>query len=227
MKWTVIRLAQWAGIAFLFTFLFCIRANAATYYVDYDSGDDSRPGTSEAAAWQHAPGDPNATGFADATVPIPGDEVRFHGGVRYQGCITIPSDGDSTMPITYTGNAWGPDRAIIDGGTEFGGAWTQCASAQDCGGNPDYLHIYYTAVSGITSFRSGFFEDNEWVWAAQDPDPPDRFHYDRINGLRMIPFDDPTVFHSRTAITDPRYLSAADPNAYNGAYVLVWGIPPM
>ena len=37
---------------------------AATYYVDYSKGSDAQAGTSEAAAWKHAPGDKNAADAA-------------------------------------------------------------------------------------------------------------------------------------------------------------------
>lgn len=198
---------------------------ATTFYVDFDSGDDTRTGTSMTDAWQHAPGDPNAAGVPDATILNPEDRVLFRGGVRYQGRIRINNSGDSSMPIQYVGDEWGSERAIIDGGTEFGGTWTRCASAQECGGNPNYMNIYYTAAPIDKTFRSGFFEDGELVWVAQDPIPPDNFHYDRIDGMRVIPFNDPAVYHSRTSITDPRHLTHTDPNEYDGAYVLVWHIP--
>ncbi|MGD9187303.1 MAG: right-handed parallel beta-helix repeat-containing protein [Desulfobacteraceae bacterium] len=197
----------------------------ATYYVDYDQGSDTDSGTSESAAWQHAPGDPNATDNPQAVVLGAGDQVLFRGGVRYQGRIGIPGSGAGGTPLRYTGNGWGDDKAVIDGGQAFGGSWTPCASAAACGGNPNYAHIYHTDAPSGKTFQSGFFEDGDFIWASQEPNPGDRFHYDRTDGLRVIPIDDPSVSHTRTSITDPRHLTQSDPNYYDGAYVIVWHIP--
>ncbi len=34
--------------------LFCTRVYAETYYIDFNKGKDSQPGTSAEAAWKHA-----------------------------------------------------------------------------------------------------------------------------------------------------------------------------
>jgi hypothetical protein len=192
--------------------------------VDYDHGSDTDSGTSSSTAWQHAPGDPNAADNPQAVVLGAGDQVLFRGGVRYQGHIAIPGSGTGGTPLRYTGNGWGDDKAVIDGGQAFGGSWTRCASAAACSGNPNYAHIYHTDAPSGKTFQSGFFEDGEFLWASQEPNPGDRFHYDRTDGLRVIPIDDPSVSHTRTSITDPRHLTQADPNYYDGAYVIVWHI---
>ncbi len=197
----------------------------ATYYVDYDQGRDTESGTSEGAAWQHAPGDPNAADNPQTVSLGAGDQVLFRGGVRYQGHIVIPGSGSAGTPLRYTGSGWGGEKAVIDGGEEFGASWTPCVSAAACGGNPNYMHIYHTAAPLDKTFQSGFFEDGEFLWASQEPNPGDRFHYDRTDGLRVIPFGDPSVSHTRTSITDPRHLTQSDPSYYNGAYVIVWHIP--
>ncbi len=36
-------------------------AQAADYYVDFDSGNDTNSGISSNLPWKHAPGDPSAT----------------------------------------------------------------------------------------------------------------------------------------------------------------------
>jgi hypothetical protein len=193
--------------------------------VDYDQGRDTDSGTSADTAWQHAPGDPDAADNPQTVVLGAGDQVLLRGGVRYPGRIVIPGSGAGGAPLRYTGNAWDGGTAVIDGGQEFGGSWTPCASAAACGGNPNYMHIYHTAAPPTKTFQSGFFEDGEFLWASQEPNPADRFHYDRTDGLRVIPIDDPSVSHTRTSITDPRYLTQSDPNFYDGAYVIVWHVP--
>jgi hypothetical protein len=225
MKTKTLGLTVLAGLIVFCGLSGCTAAYAATYYVDYDSGSDTDPGTSPTAAWQHAPGDSNATGNPQTTMLSAGDQVLFRGGVRYSGSIVIPASGGDQGPLRYTGNGWGSEKAIIDGGQDLGGSWTRCASADACGGNPNYMHIYHTAAPLHKTFQSGFFEDGEFLWATQEPNPPDRFHYDRKDGLRVIPISDNTVSHTRTSITDPRYLTQNDPDYYNGAYVIVWHIP--
>lgn len=78
---------------------------AATYFVDYSSGNDSNPGTSSSQPWRHCPGDSNATGTAGATTLQPGDSVRFRGGGVYVGTISGPKSG-----VTYDGTSWGDGR---------------------------------------------------------------------------------------------------------------------
>lgn len=214
-----------AGLIVICGLSCCTTAYAVTYYVDYDSGGDAEDGTSPDTAWQHAPGDPNAEGRPQAVIPGAGDQVLFRGGVRYRGHLLIPGSGGGTAPLRYTGNGWGGEKAVIDGGQAFGGGWTRCASAETCGGNPNFMQIYFTDAPLNKTFQNGFFEDGEFIWTSQEPNPPDRFHYDRTDGLRVIPISDPAVYQTRTSITDPRYLTQSDPDYFNGAYVLVWHQP--
>lgn len=97
----------------------------ATYYVDFETGNDANAGTSTGAPWQHSPGDANATGVADATSLSGGDTVTFKGGVVYLGYILLQWSGSAGNVITFDGNSagtWGEGRAIIDGEGETLGA---------------------------------------------------------------------------------------------------------
>src|SRR5258707_309243 len=62
-------------------------AQAATYYVDFASGNDASNGTSMSTPWKRSPGDGEATGNPRAKVLGPGDTVLFRGGVVYRGAI--------------------------------------------------------------------------------------------------------------------------------------------
>ena len=98
--------------------LICGNVWGANYYVDFSNGNDTQAGTSTAAAWKHAPGDPNATGLSTTAILAPGDTVIFKGGVQYSGTIYITRSGSSGSVITYNGNrsnTWGSGPAIIDG----------------------------------------------------------------------------------------------------------------
>ena len=94
------------------------RLRAASYYVDYQSGNDISSGLDPSNAWQHCPGDPAATASPAACALQPGDTVYFRGGVTYQltgaSGILLNWDGASAAPITYDGNSantWGSGRA--------------------------------------------------------------------------------------------------------------------
>jgi len=85
-----------------------------TYYVDYEGGDDGDDGLSEGSAWKRAPGDPAATGNPASIDLQPGDTVLFKGGVTYRGYIyLLRVNGTMTAPITYKGDGWGDERAVI------------------------------------------------------------------------------------------------------------------
>jgi hypothetical protein len=89
-----------------------------TYYVDFGAGSDTADGKSKTTAFQHAPGDANATGTAQSTALVPGDVVLLEGGVVYEGTITVTASGTSTQPIVLEGGpqeGWGSGMAIVDG----------------------------------------------------------------------------------------------------------------
>ncbi len=84
-----------------------------TYYVDFLNGNDDNDGDCSDAAWKHAPGDYEATSVADSTSLLPGDTVKFKGGMVYNGMIDLTGSGTSGNPITYT--SYSGTKAIIDG----------------------------------------------------------------------------------------------------------------
>ena len=53
----------------------------SSFYVDYEAGDDSNPGTTPQAPFKHSPGDPQAQDTARSIALKPGDRVVFKGGV--------------------------------------------------------------------------------------------------------------------------------------------------
>jgi len=198
---------------------------AANYYVDFSKGNDAQAGTSDAAAWKHAPGDKNAADAAHAAVLAPGDTVLFKGGVIYHGAIDIPASGKDGSLITYKGDGWGPEKAIIDGSSAITGTWTQCTSADELRGNKNYEKIYYTQAPKGFDFRMGTYEKSDFIYPCQEPAPTDPFHYDRTDQLRVLPDKNPAVSQTDTSITDSRYFTQTDPAFYDGSYAIVWHQP--
>ena len=144
---------------------------AATYYVDFDKGDDAQPGTTQATAWKHAPGDANAANSARSAALAPGDMVLFKGGVMYRGSVEIPASGKEGSPITYKGDGWGDGKAVLDTSIVFGAKWTRCASADELRGNANFDKIYYTDAPKGYDFRTGTYENGEFLYPCQDPTP--------------------------------------------------------
>jgi hypothetical protein len=193
-----------------------------TYFVDYDGGSDSSDGTCTDKAWKHAPGDAAATAKPAAAVLLPGDTVRLKGGVVYPGTIDIGRNGSSDADLTYRGDGWGSARAIIEGADTLPVTWTQCPSAAACGGNSSYQNVFTATIPSSLDFFSGYYQDGQFLWYAQDPNPASRLNYDAIGSFRTIPHGSSTITQTRTSITDPTYFIQTDASYWTGAYAAVW-----
>ena len=113
-------------IAIIIVVLLLLEASvskAATYYVDFNDGNDSNNGTSTSTPFKHSPGDDLAIGTADITILSHGDSVILKGGIIYTGEIDIDWSGSLAGGyITYDGDSgtivprWGlgTDKAKID-----------------------------------------------------------------------------------------------------------------
>jgi Concanavalin A-like lectin/glucanases superfamily/Calx-beta domain/Right handed beta helix region len=198
---------------------------ATDYYVDFDGGLDGNNGTTTSTAWKYAPGDPAATGNPASVSLQAGDNVIFKGGVFYRGNIVINADGTAGNDISYTGNSWGPDKAIIDGSEILPGSWTQCTSAAQCGDNPNWANIYYIDAPVGHNFFTQIFEDDDYLWYSQDPNPERPLFYEKTRAFRDIPLGDASIVLTQTTLKDPRIFTQADPNFWDGAYIAVWVIP--
>jgi parallel beta-helix repeat protein len=196
-----------------FALLLVSSAYARDYYIDFELGSDSNAGTSEALAWKHCPGDNSAQGTPASVNIQPGDRLLFRGGVVYRGTFLVKS-GVSGQPVVYLGDAWGSTQAIIDGSDLFAPVWTKYND-----------HLYVADVPSDITVFSGLYENDDFLWYSQDPNPSDPFFWDRFTEYRTIPHNSSTIYQTRTTITDPSYFTQADPGYWNGAYVAVWRIP--
>jgi parallel beta-helix repeat protein len=200
------------------------RAEAADFYVDYESGDDTLDGQSQSSPWQHCPGDAQATGQAASVTLAPGDTVHFRGGVSYRGAIVVGADGADGQPILYDGNSdgsWGDGRALLEGSEPLSGL-TPCASAADCGDSPHWQSILRGSIpDGVTPFTANLCEGDELLWIAQEPDQPDPFFYDGIADFFTIA---PTQI-TRTSITDATQFDQSTPTHWDGSFLLIWHQP--
>jgi hypothetical protein len=104
-------------------------ASATTYYIAAN-GNDSNNGTSETAAWLHAPGMKTCSSICASANPQPGDQFIFRGGDTWTSS-SFPWawdwSGSSGNPITlgvdqtwFSGSSW--TRPIFTGGGTFPGS---------------------------------------------------------------------------------------------------------
>ena len=107
----------WGGLVGAAVGLLCFgwSANAAVYFVDHQSGDDARDGTSAAHPWK-------TLERVNAHVFQPGDQLLFKAGSRFTGQLRPQGsgklDGDKPMPITIGKYGDGP-KPRLDGEGRF------------------------------------------------------------------------------------------------------------
>lgn len=209
---------------FLAACLYLIPAGrAATYFVDFQAGNDQDRGTSESSPWKRAPGDPQASGRSKTAVLASGDTVLFKGGVTYKGSLDLNFSGAPGSPIVYRGEGWGAAKAILDGSNPLRLQWTRCGSSAECAGNTNYAQIYFAdAPAGYKDFTAGLYEDGEFLWYAQSPNPADPFNYDDVDGFYSIPRGSSTIRQTVSSITDPSVFTQSDSAFWNGSSVILW-----
>ena len=156
-------------------------AQSRVFYVDYAGGSDAADGRSPETAWKHGPGDPASVGASRRLKLLPGDEVRFRGGVRYRGSMLPDAAGTADAPVVFDGSAWGPMRAIIDGSEPLQGV-RRCRSAADCLGSPHWANLWRADLPAAASWTDFLFVHDKVLQPAQypalsvaDSDKPEKF----------------------------------------------------
>jgi hypothetical protein len=149
-----------------------------TYYIDFDKGSDSAAGTSQNAAWRHAPGDPLASGMPAKVALMPGDTVLFRAGVVYRGSIPINASGAPGQPITYSGQGWGTGRAIFSGRDAVSAPPRPCSSSPLCAKLPNADRLVVIDLPAPVSSFSQIVIDGQIVRLAQSPKLADPFLFD-------------------------------------------------
>ena len=195
-------------------------ADGVIYYVDFENGTDTNTGVSPEEAWKHAPGDSNASNNPASVVLLPGDTVLFKGGVVYRGKIVMKYSGNEGAPITYKGDGWGDEKAIIDGSMPLSGNWKRCESPESVAGNPNWEKIYYiTYTGGILPFTQ-FFEGETRAYIAQTPNMTDPFWDDRHAEYQVT-----QEGITETSIKDSSFFTQASSDYWQGAYIQIYTVP--
>ncbi len=108
-----------APILGLLVILAAAEAQAANYYVDAESGDDTNAGTAPDAPWRTLA---KVSDPATQAALVAGDSVLFHRGQRFPGSLRITRSGTSRAPITY--GAYGDGERPQLSGFVTAGEWT-------------------------------------------------------------------------------------------------------
>lgn len=160
-------------------------AIAKIYYVDPVGGSDSADGLSPASAWKSGPGDAASTGKPRSVILLPGDIVRFKGGVRYRGKMMPDARGTADNPVIFDGSSWGNSRAIIDGSDPVAGV-RPCQSAADCFDNPNWRALYRIPVPANARWTDWIFANDVAMQAAQWPDAG-KYDVDNLAKFLTVP----------------------------------------
>jgi hypothetical protein len=148
-------------------------AFAATYYIDYSSGNDSNNGTSKTTPWQHLPGMPGCQGQCSAAAPQPGDQLILKGGVTWPNASLgweWTWSGSAGNPIYigvdqtwYAGSSW--SRPIFNGGGQPIPTWN------DSNHTPRVNEFFGLSANYVTVDNiewTGFYEEYAGAYCQDD-----------------------------------------------------------
>ena len=154
-------------------------------YIDFETGDDAKDGTTRLTAWKHHPWDVRATAKARASTGI--QTYVFKGGSVYRGELKARESGTLDNPIRLTCDpSWGKGAARFYGSTQIKGGWKRGNSLE---------------APGIPQPENVWFID---LGKAYDPDP------DRAKFSSMWQVDGERVDRLHIA-REPNY-DHSDPN---------------
>ncbi len=153
------------------------------------------------------------------SVVLPGDTVYLREGI-YPESIDIPVSGEDQNPITIS--SFANETATLEGGDVLA-QWTQCTSAQDCGGNPNWQHIFFSYIhssnaNDVDALTANLFQGENMLAVSQEPDQPDIFYIDEIANFYTSTLGTQTS----TTLTDGSVFSALDASFSDDTFVLLW-----
>jgi len=144
----------------------------------------------------------------------PGDTVLVKAGT-YHEKISTSTGGTENARITI--KAYPDEKVTVDGSVPLT-EWTQCASQQEAGGNPNWQNIYYTTAPESTSILiANMYEGDSLFHWSQHPEPADNFFDTDPTGFIPVP----TNGFTATTIVDPANLTQSEDDFWVGGYVKV------
>ena len=154
-----------------------------------------------------------------AELSQPGDIIYIRAG-EYPESVVLSQSGTADAQITFA--AYAGEDVFLEGGDYING-WTQCQSADDCGGNPNWQNIYYNYIPAenaedTTALVANLFQGDQFLSVAQEPDLPDSFFIDDIDNYYPISVGGQTT----TTLTDTATFSNYLAGFWEDAYALLW-----
>ncbi len=211
-------------------------------YIDYESGNDSNPGTTKDAPWQHHPWDPNAQNKAAACTGI--HTYVFKGGVVYYGKLLAGDRGRQSgrpgNPIRLTSDpSWGEGEAVLVGSLGVKGGWNRCGPGDAPDRMPEAARVWFIDLDRSFIPRALWERhDGESVripvartpnWKDSHPLDP-MYEWAQITSkIRTMEGDDGTLWSKEDGdekagkywLCDEKNLTNPDPEFYVGARL--WG----
>lgn len=174
---------NWPGLATVLFLLAAGRAEAATYFVDPERGDDHASGTAVEHAWR-------SFANVDGAKLRPGDRVLLARGSRLEGQLYLAgAAGSAEKPIVISSYASSSDvaerPAVIDGhGTRAAMLLRNCSHVS-------VADLSLTADGG--GFRKGDAKPGMRCGLLVEADAPGRFAGIELSGLRVrdVSFEEP------------------------------------
>lgn len=150
--------------------------SAIDYFVDSESGDDSRAGTSVAQAWR-------TLAKASTAAFAPGDRLLLARGSRFREQLTWTRSGTSTAPIRIA--AYGVGAAPIISGAEMVSGWTVHAGDVYRASVPSVTGVEDLYIEGARQTRARFPNaDAAQPFLFKDVDATE--HPEQANGVRYL-----------------------------------------
>ncbi|MFP4380285.1 MAG: LamG-like jellyroll fold domain-containing protein [Candidatus Sumerlaeia bacterium] len=140
-------------------------------YIDYENGNDSNDGATQATAWKHHPWDEQFAGAEKSTQGV--DTYVFKGGVIYRGTLVTHESGEAWRPIRLTRDPqWGEGPAWLVGSMAVTDGWKKADASIAPKGMPEPEKVWYRDFPEIMEpwcvwQRDGL--DAQRIWLARSP----------------------------------------------------------
>jgi hypothetical protein len=153
---------------------------------------------------------------AGVTAAGANDTVLVRAGV-YRESVTIGKSGSAGRPFTV--KAYPGEQVIMDGSDILAG-WTQCTSADQIGGNPNFANIYYVnAPAASNRIKINLFQDDSIITLGQYPQAKNPFYDEETGEWYAVPTG--TGLYTTTTITDTAHLKETQNDYWKNAYLKI------
>lgn len=200
--------------------------SARSLFVDFENGSNDADGLSQRSAWKHAPGDPMASGVPARTRLAPGDIVRFRGGVVYRGAFIPHAAGSRDAPITFSGDSWGEQKAVVSGRNATLIDLRRCADVPSCKAvTPDDRGVLAALLAQPLPSAAQLTLDGVALNMAQSPGLADPFWTDDITTYLTVDRAAVSAAGASWRLSHPQLAQLGSSGGAMDAFLYLWGVP--